>query len=493
MIIRKISLIGLLATGLFFVLQMQSCRQDDFDTSPNLRLEFDTDSLLFDTVFTTVGSSTRFFKVYNRHNSRISISNLELAGGASSYFRINADGRSGTRISDLQIGPNDSIFVFVEVTVDPVMQDLPLIIADSVVIDINGNNQNVKLIAWGQDANFIRPNYTDTVNNISAHIITENTVWAGPKPYVVYGLVLVAPGVSLHVEQGTNVHFHNNSALIFYPESTFKVRGTLEEPVSFLGDRLESIYSDLPGQWGYIWLMATSRDHEIDYAIIKNATYGIVMDSIGSLTEPTLRISNTIIENMDQTGLELSGTWVEGKNLVVANCGVHAIQMRWGGTYSFNHVTVANYYSLPGAIRQTPSVFVNNYYLDTLNVPVVRDFESIYFGNSIIYGSVQEEFLQEMYPLDAQADITFDHCLLKSTFNNQIPTYFENSFFNEQPLFYDVGENDFRLLENSPVIGRGSKEIALSVPFDILGNNRSDTIDLGAYQYYEIEEDEEDE
>jgi hypothetical protein len=469
---------------------MQSCRQDDFDTSPNLHLEFDTDSLLFDTVFTTVGSATRFFKVYNRQNSRVNISNLELAGGTSSYFRINADGRSGIRINDLEIGPNDSIFVFVEVTVDPVGQDLPLVIADSVVIDLNGNSHNVKLVAWGQDANFIRPNYTDTVNNISAHIITRNTTWSGPKPYVVYGLVLVAPGVSLNVERGTNVHLHNNSALIFYPESTFKVRGTLEEPVSFLGDRLESTYSDLPGQWGYIWLMATSRDHEIDYAIIKNATYGIVMDSIGSLTEPTLRIRNTIIENMDQTGLELNGAWVEGSNLVVANCGVHAIQMRWGGTYSFKHVTVANYYNLPGAIRQTPSVYVNNFYLDTLNVPVVRDFESIYFGNSIVYGSLQEEFQQEMYPRDTQANIVFDHCLVKSTFNTLMPDYFQNSFFNEQPRFNNIGDNDYRLLDNSPVIGRGSVEIALDIPFDILGNNRSDTIDLGAYQYYEIEEEE---
>jgi len=493
MINRNISLLIFILAGVFIILQMQSCRQDDFDTSPSLRLEFNTDSLLFDTVFTTVGSSTRFFKVYNRHNSRVSISNLELAGGPSSHFRINADGRSGTRINDLEIGPNDSIFVFVEVTVDPVEQDLPLIIADSVVIDLNGNSHNVKLIAWGQDANFIRPNYTDTVNNISAHIIAENTVWSGPKPYVVYGLVLVAPGVSLHVEQGTKVHFHNNSALIFYPESTFKVKGTLEEPVTFLGDRLESTYSDLPGQWGYIWLMATSRDHEIDYAIIKNATYGIVMDSIGSLTEPTLRIRNTIIENMDQTGLELSGAWVEASNLVVANCGVHAIHMRWGGTYSFKHVTVANYYNLPGAIRQTPSLFVNNYYLDTLDVPVVRDFESIYFGNSIIYGSLQEEFLQEMFPQNTQANIVFDHCLLKSTFNTQIPDYFQNSFFNEQPGFNNIGENDYRLMEDSPVINKGSIEIAIDVPFDILGNNRSDTIDLGAYQYYKIEDEDEDE
>jgi hypothetical protein len=472
------------------ILQMQSCRQDDFDTSPNLRLEFSVDSLLFDTVFTTVGSSTRYFKVYNRNNSRINISSLELAGGTSSYFRINADGRSGTTIRDLEIGPRDSIYVFVEVTVDPVNQDLPLIISDSVVFQVNNNIQDVKLVAWGQDANFIHPNVNDTVLGISYHLITENSVWTGPKPWVVYGLVLVAPDVTLRIEDGARVHLHNQSALIFLQRSSLQVEGTPEEPVVFQGDRLEPGYSNLPGQWGYIWLTATSRNHSIENAIIKNATYGIVMDSIGSLTEPTLRIRNTIIKNMDQTGLELRGAWVEAQNLVVSNCGVHAIYMGLGGSYDFRHVTVGNYYSLPGSIRQTPSVVFNNYYVDTTNTVQVREFEKAYFGNSIIYGSLQQEILLDLYPGNSAANFMFDHSLVRTTLQQQLGHLFESSIFNTQPRFLNVN-NDYRLREDSPAIGAGDPGIAAGIPYDILGNSRLERVDMGAYQYYEIENDSE--
>lgn len=487
MLIKREVIILLTILGFIFVLQLQSCRQYDYDTSPDLRLSFDTDSLLFDTVFTTVGSSTRYFKVYNRNSSRINISQLELAGGSSSYFRINADGRSGTRMNDIEIGPRDSIFIYVEVTVDPTGADLPLVIADSVMFRINNNLQNVKLVAWGQDANFIRPNYTDEETGNSAHVIYENTVWSGPKPYVVYGVVVVLPEVTLTIEKGTRVHLHHRSALQFYPQSSFKVLGTLEEPVEIQGDRLEKMYEEIPGQWGYIWLMATSRDHQIEHAVIKNGTYGLIMDSIGRFDGPTLTIRNSIIKNMDQTGLEFNGAWVESSNTVVANCGLHAILMRWGGNYDFRHLTVANYYNLAGAIRQTPSVVINNYYKDTLGVAQVRPIEKAYFGNSIIHGSLQEELLVDFYPDLQSANFRIEYSLIRTTLQNQLPDKFQNAIFNRQPGFLNTSQQDYRLMENSPVLGAGSPDIFPLIPFDIMGNERSERIDLGAYQYYKIE------
>lgn len=474
-----------LLTGL---LQLSSCRDDDFNTSPSLTLEFSMDSLLFDTVFTTVGSSTRYFKAYNRHNSRIRIPSIQLGSGASGYFRINADGKSGSVIRDVEIGPKDSLYVFVEVTVDALDHDLPLIITDSVIFDVNSNLQDVKLVAWGQDAHFIYPNDTLHDIDLAYHLISENTVWAGPKPYVVYGIVLVAPGASLHIEPGTQVHFHHQSALIFSGHSSLKVQGTLEEPVTFQGDRLEADYRDLPGQWGYIWLTASSRDHEIDYAIIKNATYGIVLDSIGSFTEPTLRIRNSIIKNMDQTALEFRGSHVEAENLVIANCGKHAIYLGLGGNYDFRHITIGNYYNLPGTIRQTPSLMLNNYYIDTTHTVQVRDFEKVYFGNSIIYGSLQEEIQTDIEGSASFSAFSFDHSLLRTSLHHQMGELFTGSIFNQSPRFVSTSNNDYRLREDSPAIDQGDPQI--SVPYDILGHSRQERIDLGAYQYYEIEEDE---
>ncbi len=463
-----------------------SCRDDGFDTDPAIQLGFSQDSLLFDTVFTTLGSSTRSFKVYNNHNRRIRINSVSLAGGPDSYYRMNVDGRSGTSISDVEIEPRDSIYVFVEVTVDPVNQDLPLTIVDSIVFNTNQNIQDVKLVAWGQDANFIHPNYTDPESGFSYHVITENTVWTSTLPYVVYGLAVVAPDVTLRIEEGARIHFHNNSSLVFLGQSTFKVEGSLEAPVTFQGDRLEPFYQDQPGQWGRIWLTATSKDHEIDHAIIKNATVGLQVDTIGSLTDPTLKIRNTVIKNMTLAGLIAQGSHIQAENLAITNCGEHAVILALGGNYDFRHTTIANYFRLD--IRNTPSVLINNYYQDVDGVIQVRPFDQLFFGNSIIYGSNLEEIVLDIYD-GTTVDYTFDHCLIRTQMNAGSDSFI-NTLVNQDPMFYDTQAHDFRLTEDSPAIGAGNPDIAIDIPTDIEGNDRTQRVDIGAVQYYPIEEEE---
>ena len=53
-----------------------ACNEDNFSTSPNDRLTFSTDTLTFDTVFTTLGSATAKILVFNRNNSALRISHL---------------------------------------------------------------------------------------------------------------------------------------------------------------------------------------------------------------------------------------------------------------------------------------------------------------------------------------------------------------------------------------------------------------------------------
>lgn len=489
LILRKIPTALLFAAAIIAAtIYLQSCRDYMYETSPDIKLGFSADSILFDTVFTTIGSSTRYFKIYNNHNKRVNISSIHLGKGLDSYFRINVDGRSGNQFRDVAIGPRDSLFVFVEVTVDPLDNDLPLIILDSVVFTVNNNIQDVKLVAWGQDANFIKPNHTDTVLNMQYHLISENTVWSGPKPYVVYGMVFVAPGTTLTVSEGTQIHFHNRSAMVFLGESTLNVEGQLDRPVVFQGDRLEDDYTDLPGQWGYIWLTATSRNHHINHAIIKNATYGIILDSIGSFTEPTLRISNTVIENMNRVGLKLRGTHVVAENVVVANCGQHAIYIGLGGYYDFRHITVANYFWFD--IRQSPSLLLNNYYIDTAGTVHVRNFERVYFANSIVTGTNQEEIGLDFYSGAEMPDFLLDYSLVRTSLNTLHPDKFRNCLFNVNPLFRNTRVNDFRLNEKSPAIGAGDSVISTGIPLDIRGASRLERSDLGAIQFYEIPIDE---
>lgn len=474
-------------TILLFMTILFACRDVGIDSDPNIKLGFSADSLLFDTVFTTVGSATRSFKVYNNHNQRIKIGSISLSGGTNSFFRINVDGASGLTIRDVEIGARDSLFVFVEVTVDPVNDQMPMIIADEIVFNTNGNVQDVKLVAWGQDAHFIYPNYADPDNGIQYHIITENTTWDNDLPHVVYGLAVVAPGVTLRVSEGARIHFHNNSSLIFLAESTMKVYGSAEEPVTFQGDRLEAFYKEIPGQWGRIWFTATSKDHEINHAIIKNGTLGLHVDTIGSINNPTLTIRNTIIKNMSIAGILAQGSHIVAENLIIANCGEHAAILALGGTYDFKHCTFANYFSLQ--TRRSPLLVLNNFYEDVDGVAQIREFSGLSFANCIIYGNLPEELGLDFFP-GTNPSFLFDHCLLRTERASNGPSFI-NVLKNQNPLFKEIQNNDYRLLENSPAINAGNPVVANMVPIDILGNDRTQRPDIGAIQFYVIEEEEE--
>jgi hypothetical protein len=149
----------LIFSSLFF----SACKKDELLTDSSAKLEFSVDSVLFDTVFTQVGSTTRSFRIYNKHDQPINISKIFLGGGSSSQYRINVDGTPTTTsnpiIRDVEIMAGDSIFVFVQVTVDPTGSTSPLLIKDSVIFETNGNIQDVKLTAIGQDVYLVKPDH----------------------------------------------------------------------------------------------------------------------------------------------------------------------------------------------------------------------------------------------------------------------------------------------------------------------------------------------
>jgi hypothetical protein len=58
-------------------------------------LLFSEDTVIFDTVFTTIGSVTKQFKVYNPSSDEVTISSIALARGQQSKYRINVDGVPG--------------------------------------------------------------------------------------------------------------------------------------------------------------------------------------------------------------------------------------------------------------------------------------------------------------------------------------------------------------------------------------------------------------
>src|SRR6185503_4718420 len=133
-----------------------SCKKDSFITSPDALVRISAEELKFDTVFTTTGSITQAFKIINENDQKLRLSSIKLMGGSNSYFKINADGYVGPQVSDIEINANDSVYVFVSVSINQSAANLPFIVKDSIQVSYNGNMQQVGLEAWGQNAHFFR-------------------------------------------------------------------------------------------------------------------------------------------------------------------------------------------------------------------------------------------------------------------------------------------------------------------------------------------------
>ncbi len=457
-----------------------SCKKDIIDDNPAIKLGFSADTVTFDTVFTSIGSAIRQLKVYNTSNSKIKISNISIANGTNSVFRMNVDGEPGVSLNDIELEAHDSIFIFIRVTINPNNENNPFVVEDDLKFFTNGNEQTVKLEAWGQNAVYIVANtYTPGFPEYKIIADSLQTVhWTNEKPYVIYGYAVINSYGTLIIDPGTRVHFHANSGLWAYSDGLLKVLGTLDEPVHFSGDRLEEDYQNLPGQWDRIWLMESTpgENHEIKNAVIENGFIGIQTESFLHLAENFLILENVKVQNMTGIGLFSRIYNIVGGNVVVANCGGYGMAFTGGGNYSFIQTTLANYWLY--GVRKTPSLFLNNFILDTLEnpIPIPMNF---YMGNSIIYGNNDEEFETEMVD-GADSTYMLKYVLLKSERENLPQDMFDSVWLNKEPLFRSYQDNDYRLDTLSPAINRGNEEIASYLPQDIRGNNRLPLPDLGA-------------
>lgn len=462
-----------------------ACRRDKIFTG-KAQLRFSTDTVFFDTVFTTVGSITERIKIYNPYDKTVEISSIYLELGSGSNFKLNADGQPGKLVENISIAPFDSIFVFIEVTVDPNGGTTPMVIEEKLMVETQQNRQSVQLIAWGQDAYFYPSIAFGDLNNDGL-----GDEWALPtdKPIVFYGYSLVDTGAVLTIPCGARVHFHANSGLIVGHEATLKVLGCVGDPVVVQGDRLEDFFEDVPGQWGQIYggiyLTQTSVNNEIRNAVIKNGTVGVTVDS-NTNENPTLILENTQILNMSFHGILGQDARIDAINTVVANCGDHAVALRYGGNYNFKHCTFANYWS--DNPRSKSTVLLNNYFKVNGNT-YVRDF-SARFENTIVHGTMDEELEIDEDPAEP-FNYFFDHCVLKRDTNElEDPAHYDSIVLNptqtvvdgnnKHPLFDNISKG-YKLYEQSKAVGKGNT--AIGVQTDIDGNSRDNQPDIGAYEY----------
>ncbi len=440
--------------------QASSCKK--ITGFSNEHLSFSLDTLVFDTVFTTIGSTTQNFKIYNNENKPLLVNEIELMGGSSSLFRINVDGISGTNFADLEIESRDSLFVFVEVTLDINNQVLPLVVEDSIRFRTNGTDQYINLAVWGQDAYF---HYNDL----------NEGIWPNDKPHVIYGYAAVDSAKTLTIPAGTNIHLHKQSLLYVY-KSTLNIQGMLDNEVVFQGDRLEANYDDVSGQYYGIYFHE-ARPSTIDYAIIKNGTAGIHLFSRNSnFNDYTLTLKNSIIQNNASYGLFVySGAKVKAENSLISKNGVHSIIMLEGGALNVNHFNLLGYGG-----SSNPTVGISNYYNNSSNNTTnVASIDECVFNNCVISGNLQTELaLDTLVVQGVSLSFEFKNSLISSEI---IPSesFYQNIIWNGSPGFTDIQENDFTFPASSDLNGNG---VTSSVFSDILGNPRMDPPDIGAYE-----------
>lgn len=510
---RKLLFLVLIGIGISFT----SCRKDFVFEPSQGNLQFSKDTVYLDTVFTNIGSSTYRLKVYNRSTKDISIPKIQLQKGVASKYRLSVDGMLGDAgaenkiFSNVELLAKDSLFIFIEVTADVASANpTDFLYTDKIdFYSANGTTQNVDLVTLVQDAYFIYPNriqnpdnsYTyDSLNlgvdennepirirgRFLRHDINDDEyIWNDTKPYVVYGYAAVPSGETLTVKAGARVHFHADSGLIVGENATLKINGmqstteALEKEVIFEGDRLEPGFSETPGQWGTIWLTSGSIGHTISHLTIKNAVVGLLIENNAG----TMKIENTQIYNSSNIGIYAKTATIEGKNIVVNYGGQAALACTLGGSYEFKHCTFNNNWPSSKQV----AVLVNNFYNKANGAEEVFNLTKADFSNCIIFGSNQNELA-----LVRSSDnlnwtvLNFTKCQIK--YNSPIATNSIYSFLNDastiiknkNPDFLNIQENKLMIGEASAGNGFGSD---VNVPLDIIGNPRTPSIDLGAYQH----------
>lgn len=473
---------------------LNACQKDNTFEGTDPAISISLDTLTFDTVFTTVGSATRLFKIYNNENEDIEL-DVKLLNGQNSKFRMNVDGLPGHEIKDVFIKGNDSIYVFVDVTVDPdqPVSISPFIIEEMLRVSANGSQKEVLLEAWGQNANYIPGTKRKGIlSRLSCDLQTET--WDDPKPYVIYG-VLFIDSCELILPAGTDIYVHgglvradsflyNDGFLIVEQNGKITANGTALEPITFQGDRLEETFDEQAGQWVGIRFTSGSIENRLEHVNIKNSVVGMRVDSAAQLTLESCSIYNTTSAGIIGVHSNITAT-----NTLVYNNGQNCALLTYGGNYNFNFCTFASYGNQSSAVRfdnfrcTDPPLCQEIVYVNQLNTVFTN---CIFAGNNI----------DEIFPIDwtsGEEPDFFNYSLKNCAVTvdeildpEQFPNFFDNcenciNLTFTDTLFLDIDNNDFSLDTMSIVIDKGYFDGM--VLEDILGNPRDNMPDIGCFEF----------
>ncbi|SCY01356.1 hypothetical protein [Flavobacterium caeni] len=517
---RKIVLLLIIGTTAL----LSSCRKD-FDTVPsNGGLAFSKQTVYLDTIFTGISSSTYMLKVYNTSNDDISIPAIRLEKGDASKYRLMVDGMTGLDgngkyFPNVEILAKDSLFIFIETTVDITETEADFTYNDRILFGAGTTEQAVNLVTLIQDAHFIFPNRDlngvkevitlagqTQASDIEGHTLTtpEELTWTNDKPWVVYGFAHVPAGQTLTIQEGTKVHFHDGAGIIVDQNahividgnpSVYDSEGNLvdDNEVTFEGDRLEPAFAGTPGQWRGVIILSTSGN-SIDHLILKNGFYGIQLPGDGAQNyKPQVSITNSQVVNMVNFGILGVHANISAENLLASNIGQAGFAGIEGGDYNLLHCSLNN--NWPSTSQLT--VLFDNYYEDP-NTQVQTDYPlTLSVKNSIIYNSNRVGFVLNLK--DGTTVNTNDIAYNFIKFNDS-GTGIENdpqyAFIRDEqngnrknidPEFNNPNRNQLYIFTTSAAATAGNTDFITSGSTDYFGTPRATIpgLALGAFNAFE--------
>lgn len=468
---------------------MTACQEDILTHNPAQQLTFSHDSLLFDTVFTNMGSSTKRMMVYNPNKNALCIDRVEMKNCKS--FFINLDGENQLdNMRDITLRGGDSLFLFVRVEIDPQDVNTPVLVEDTIVFHVNQKQHNIYLQAYGQDVRVIQSKEKFVQYD---HWVVEND-----KPYLIYDTVVVAG--NMRIKPGATLYMHSGAMIYAYGSVT--ANGSQEQPIVIRGDRTDMLFDSVPyrvasGQWNGLYLVhladMKTPTYTFDYVDILSGSIGLYAISESTTNCPRLSLSNGRIHNHSIYGLVLQNIDATVVNTEISNCASYCVYLA-GGKHNFAHNTIASYFGYPyttinihnNILREdVAAVYINN--LSKNAAPTISSFynciitgarknnvvvatplpdyyEGKFVGNYLRADSLSETFAQQnVYATDSDTVV----------------------FRNIHYLYKEYRYYDFQLDSLSPARGIADSVMASHFPYDRLGNQRKSHPDAGCYEYKE--------
>ena len=427
-----------------------ACIEDGVTTAPGNRPTFSVDTLDMGTVFSGQGTPTASFKVFNPHTKSIIISDISVIDDNDNLLRLNVDGIAGHSFKDVEIRGGDSIFIFVDANYPDLNSDNPINYTHHISFLTNGSRQSIPVTATAFDA--VR---------LDGALITADTRFDSPRPYIIYDSLYVAPDVTLTLAAGTKLRFHDGASLVV--DGSLKALGAPGNEIEMTGDRMGTVagridYEIMSGQWEGIYFSPKSKSNHLEYASIRNTTWGTVIDSsVGDENTPALSMLNCQLRNSKGYVLEAVNSSIValGCELAEASMGILALE---GGTATFTNCTFANYY-LFSAIGG-PAIQFFPYSTEGADATADGILPTASFNNCIIYGlgtSLSHNNLDD-------TSIYFNRCLFRN--NGMDDDHFIECLWDTDPAYNTVREEyhfDYRVKPESPAIGHALSELMPAV------------------------------